>query len=458
MAADASIYSMIRPAAAPAARQSPFEEMGAMMQLKAMGDSSQLHNLQRRKLEDDLVEEGAFKSAIKDWVAAGGKGELPAEALSASPSRFTALQKQRLDGQKTQAELGKLNLEVASAKAKDARDSLASVRDQASFDAWRQYALEKGYRIAEQAPPVFDPNWQRSQLLTADKHLEETAPKYEYKDIGGKLQLVQMNPRAAAPAGPVAGQDITKTATPDALLTDERTRTEGDKTRALTKRGQDLVDARAREQADRDKFGQPYEVTGPDGKPKLVMSNKSSGEVVDVNTRQPVAGIGPKQGETAQKQQTGVQNTRAALTQYREALKDFSLTDLASPDARAKMGTVYNNAMLQAKEAFNLGVLNGPDLKILEQVLTPPTSLKGGLTSKAALDAQAAKLDEIMARIGSQVSATQSGQPVVEPPKPAQPTTFDAMPDPAKFNGRRIRSDDGTLYKSDGKKWLPVKS
>lgn len=32
--------------------------------------------------------------------------------------------------------------------------------------------------------------------------------------------------------------------------------------------------------------------------------------------------------------------------------------------------------------------------------------------------------------------------------------TFNAMPDPAKFTGRRVQSDDGTVYKSDGSRWV----
>ena len=38
--------------------------------------------------------------------------------------------------------------------------------------------------------------------------------------------------------------------------------------------------------------------------------------------------------------------------------------------------------MLQAKEAYNLGVLNGPDFQILQSVVTDPRSLTGAFTSK----------------------------------------------------------------------------
>lgn len=136
------------------------------------------------------------------------------------------------------------------------------------------------------------------------------------------------------------------------------------------------------------------------------MQNQSTGEIVDANTRQPLQGVGPKLGETAQKQQVGVQNTKNAIQSYLSELEKFSMTDIVNPNARARMGTVYNNMLLQAKEAYNLGVLNGPDYQILQEVITSPSSLKGGVTSKEALDAQAAKLDEILERIGKTVDTT----------------------------------------------------
>lgn len=35
-----------------------------------------------------------------------------------------------------------------------------------------------------------------------------------------------------------------------------------------------------------------------------------------------------------------------------------------------------------------------------------------------------------------------------------QPTSFNSMPDPAQYTGKRIKSDDGTIYKSDGRRWV----
>ena len=139
-------------------------------------------------------------------------------------------------------------------------------------------------------------------------------------------------------------------------------------------------------------------------------------------------GPGDKLPEAQQKQVVGVQNLSNAITEYRQALKGFSKLDNLSPDARAKMGTKYNNMMLQAKEAYNLGVLNGPDFEILQSVITDPRSLTGFITSKGALDSQASELDRIM----SGVAATsgnrrpQDGAPLVSKPKSA-PANIDDL-------------------------------
>lgn len=192
------------------------------------------------------------------------------------------------------------------------------------------------------------------------------------------------------------------------IQTGERTRTETERHNKATE-AQRAADAAAT--AAREQFGQPFEATGPDGKPKLVVQNKKTGAIVDANTKEPVSGIGPKPGEASQKQITGVETTKDAIKEYRAALKNWSASDIVNPNARAKMGTIYNNMLLQAKEAYNLGVLNGPDYMILQQVITNPASLTGGITSKSALDEQAKKLDELMGRVGQKVKTVQTGVP-----------------------------------------------
>lgn len=98
--------------------------------------------------------------------------------------------------------------------------------------------------------------------------------------------------------------------------------------------------------------------------------------------------------EGALKQVTGATNLKDAIENYKTELKDFSTIDFANPNARAKIGNSYNNMMLQAKEAYNLGVLNGPDYQILQSVVKDPTSPGALLVSKKTLEKQANDLSK----------------------------------------------------------------
>jgi hypothetical protein len=98
--------------------------------------------------------------------------------------------------------------------------------------------------------------------------------------------------------------------------------------------------------------------------------------------------------EGALKQVTGATNLKDAITNYKDALKGFSTLDMANPNARATMGNAYNNMMLQAKEAYNLGVLNGPDYAILQSVVKDPTNPSSLLVNKKTLEKQANDLSK----------------------------------------------------------------
>lgn len=96
--------------------------------------------------------------------------------------------------------------------------------------------------------------------------------------------------------------------------------------------------------------------------------------------------------EGLNKQVTGAVNLTDAISDYQSKIKGFSVKDFASPDKRAEMGNLYNNMMLQAKEAYNLGVLNGPDYEILQKVVKDPTNISSLAFTNTALSKQADSL------------------------------------------------------------------
>lgn len=91
--------------------------------------------------------------------------------------------------------------------------------------------------------------------------------------------------------------------------------------------------------------------------------------------------------EGATKQVTGAVNMVDAINNYQSVLKKYNGLALA-PTTRAELSNAYNNMMLQAKEAYNLGVLNGPDYEILQSVVKDPNSFKGTLVDTNMLIGQ----------------------------------------------------------------------
>jgi len=125
-----------------------------------------------------------------------------------------------------------------------------------------------------------------------------------------------------------------------------------------------------------------------------------------------VPGIVPKSGEAQTKQIGGIDSLNSAIQSYKEKLKTWSPTDAADPNKRAQMKTVYNNMMLQAKEAYGLGVLNGPDYSILTDTIADPVSAKGlvyGATG--GLDQQAKTLDDLMTNMKKTIQKSQKIMP-----------------------------------------------
>lgn len=138
-------------------------------------------------------------------------------------------------------------------------------------------------------------------------------------------------------------------------------------------------------------------------------------------------GVGRKPSEGEQKQIIGVQNTRNAISEFRSELNNFSRLDSLKPKDRARIETKYRNMLMQAKEAYNLGVLNGPDLAILEQIIYNPTTVKGMVIGKEGIDAQAAELDRIMANIKTTVQTR--GAPL---PQPSRTPSAGEVPAPSQ--------------------------
>jgi hypothetical protein len=143
-------------------------------------------------------------------------------------------------------------------------------------------------------------------------------------------------------------------------------------------------------------YGQPVPGVDAKGNPVFFQPDKGGGAPAIV------PGVKPppqKLGEKQQNQVAGIDAMGQAVDAYVEALGKWKKIDTLNPNRRAEIGTFYNNMMLQAKEAYNLGVLNGPDYAILQDVVRDPLSIMGAVTSNEAMAKQATDLKRIMNKI-----------------------------------------------------------
>lgn len=83
------------------------------------------------------------------------------------------------------------------------------------------------------------------------------------------------------------------------------------------------------------------------------------------------------------------------LNNFEQLFKQVGTTSgITSPFDNAKLKPLYDATVLDLKEFFNLGVLNGPDLSVIQSVLPDPTS-QGFITSPTAKTASKAGIESI---------------------------------------------------------------
>jgi hypothetical protein len=169
---------------------------------------------------------------------------------------------------------------------------------------------------------------------------------------------------------------------------------------------------------------------------------------------QPLMGKPKTLPEGLNKQVTGSVNLSDAITDYQTKIKNFSAVDFANPDKRAEMGNSYNNMMLQAKEAYNLGVLNGPDYAILQKVVRDPTNPSSLLFTNKALDKQAENLRNTAQSIVKNAYMSQGrevpadiAKKLVKPEVPQNAKNFSSEQDVEKAiqNGKLKKGDRVTI-------------
>lgn len=364
----------------------PAPRMQQMLQLRSMLDADRMNQFKMRQAEQEYADAQGQRDVYRQY--GDDAAALPGALMKAGYGKQALdIQKAQQEATKTQAETGLANARTESAKleagikrAERIAQIAGSATDPAKYEVAKQIIAREFSGAETEMPAQFDPQWVeglRDSMITAHQRMTHALEQQKLAETGRHNTAMEKN---------AAGQ------------------------LSATLRGQNMTDARGRE-ANRLKADE----IAQGGKPPPGYRWKGDGTLEAI-----AGGPGDKLPEAQQKQVVGVQNLSNAIKEYRDELKGFGAFDALSPDSRATMGTKYNNMLLQAKEAYNLGVLNGPDYQILQSVVTDPRSAKGVITSKSALDAQAAELDRIMTGIGATSSQR---RPQDAKPKPVATQT-----------------------------------
>jgi hypothetical protein len=99
-------------------------------------------------------------------------------------------------------------------------------------------------------------------------------------------------------------------------------------------------------------------------------------------------------------------------------------------EAGGRQEALFQDAILQLKELQNLGVLNGPDERILLQQLADPTSLKSFIKGKGGPEYVLSKIAELRNKANREVDMinSQFQQPITTPRAVPSPTTIAPPP------------------------------
>lgn len=447
MGIDTSMYNALKPVQI----DSPIDAYGKIAQFQQMQNQNRLADLVFGEKQREAEQANTFNQLYKNAVGADGKFDrsaiLKGAAQSGLGSKIPGLQKSFIEADEAQGKVDKQRVELIDAKLKQSRAYLENVTTPEQYLAWHEAnhkdpilgpeLAARGVTV-EQArasimaalskPGGFEELLNKSRL-GIEKFTEMNKPTFEKVDNGGHVDLVAVPGMGGAPS---VLSSTKKVQSPDSIASN-----------AVAMRGQNMTDARAREANGKGQYdsergvlvdprtGVARQVIGADGQPLGAKDSKPSTEYL--------------------KQAEAYRNMDDAITGYKSVLSKFDTYDSMNPAKRAELNTAYNNAMLQAKEIYRLGVLNGPDERIITSIIKNPLDLTSAIVPKEALLKQAGDLQEIIKRNNENLAKVNK-QPVMRLKSESVASASSATP------AAGARKTIGTkTYENDGNGWYEVK-
>lgn len=275
------------------------------MSLKSLLGQQQMQEMQLQQAQQQREQEQALNDAYRTNVGPGGDvnrtallGSLASKGMG---SRIPALQKSFADADKAGLDAKNVQSQISERDFKTAKESLGVFQGMLSSliqkpDLTHDDVIAQAAQYAQQFPQAReqaaqfvrslpgDPRALRQQLVTmglqsleSGKRMEMLTPKVEFKNTG--KQMVPIDTNSMTNPNP---QALAMTTTPG----EDQSAATARAGQAITVRGQNLTDARARE-TNAAAVGKPFEVTDPDtGQPTLVRQDKA-GNITRVDGFQP---------------------------------------------------------------------------------------------------------------------------------------------------------------------------
>lgn len=437
MGADASIYSLIKPAVQ---QQGPLDQYTQGLQLKHLMGQGDLQAMQlqqaQRAAQDDMQ--------LRDLFARNPNAT-PEQVMPINPQRGMQMRKDAVDIEgkratidKDKAAAGKSLYEINKDKLERGAALLANAKDQQSYDMVMTLGAQSGIfapEFMQNAPRQFDPNWVSSMQnagITRAQQLEQEHKAKVLAETGRHNLSTEAN--AAGQLKVAQGQ----LGVAQGNLGLSRQRLEMEKNAPKGQYDADravLVDTRTG-------VATPVTMGGAPLGPKEKLTDTQKKELASIDSQQSVI-----RGALAAVEKTpDAFGTVRGLATMAGAIPESMAGKLDSPEQREARSYVFNVASKVINERAG-AAQSAQELARLRSFLPAETDNADQVRDK--LVAFQSYLDN--SRAGYDRAQT-GAKPVVNP-APA-PKTFNSMPDPKQYDGKSIRSDDGVVYKSNGKSWV----
>lgn len=221
-------------------------------------------------------------------------------------------------------------------------------------------------------------DWKKKNALGIDEYIKQNKPSITTRNTGTITELLS-TPGLGGSATVVPGSQATMQMTPGQVQTAKDALAGREQSARQFNLGGYTYDLQAGVRYDRNGVASPLMQQAPPAGGAAVGGGVPTGR--NAAGLVPVGAKPEKPTESYYSEAKGILNTNDAINNLKQVISNFTPTDMVNPARRAEIDQAHKTAVLLSKEMFKLGVLNGGDQKILEQVIPDPIAFSKGLVS-----------------------------------------------------------------------------